>query len=689
MAAFPARVAIVDDSELPSAAKLAAALERAGFWEIATDQRARIVIKPEFAGFAANTPSITDPKLVEALIDLLCDRGFANVAVAGSADSSALWAENRDMFALADLMGYRFETVRGRAYDIVDLGDAAESMAFPQHSVLRGESLSSTWRDADIRIVFANNRTDEAAGYALCLDTLIGVLPRVDKDLHYRRRRDPGDVVTALLDAAPPHFCLIDAIVSAHGTCGQRAPQAAMTDTIIAATDPVLADYVGALKMGLDPAISPLFSRVAQERPLPRHYTISGSLAPYTGWVNVPELNLRTTQQRRSDTTLDRLVEPWLQRLDTELFPLKQPLDARMNATLSEYFSNNDWLFVLASALLGTIGQMLDSYRVLFNKDVLSQRSVPLGIDIDELPKDAFDRLVDELTQLEAVAMAAPVVSDELRWRSVEKSVVFNYARLMPIDFDVFMQKVDVARTIQFMNDYLGGIVIPLAHDERGRPIRQAERNIYLPQPNYLVLYRGKPIDVSKLEVVEYTDDRHRLLWRTIASENSSAVHDDGIATFQRTGDGTLITIMGRQQFTLPLFWQVFDLDIVPDLKAKLVTHAYQTFFDRTIANFEALVEGRDIRIGRPADEPTAYPTEQLMPLLRKIGDLAMPLIQRALQPQGSGGDTHRWTDPDGFTHVLPCTEVQVGEPDLWLREIKRFFEGFGHAVQRDLTRTA
>ena len=206
------------------------------------------------------------------------------------------------------------------------------------------------------------------------------------------------------------------------------------------------------------------------------------------------------------------------------------------------------------------------------------------------------------------------------------------------------------------MNDYLGGVVVALAHDASGRPVRQAERNIYLPQPNYLVLYQGKPIDVSKLEVVEYAADRHRLYWKTVLSENDSATYDDGIATFERTGDGTRVTITGRQQFTLPMFWQVFDPDIVPGLKARLVTHAYQTFFDRTIANFEALVEGRDIRIGRPVDEPAPPPVEQLMPLLQQIGEIAMPLL-RQLAGRNDGtmaGADHR-IDSDGFVHITPA----------------------------------
>jgi hypothetical protein len=145
----------------------------------------------------------------------------------------------------------------------------------------------------------------------------------------------------------------------------------------------------------------------------------------------------------------------------------------------------------------------------------LHHREVPLGIDLAAIEDAAFGRLVDELTRLEPIATAAPQMSDALRWRTVEGAVVFSYIRTLPIAFDTFVQCVDVARTIRSMNDYLGGVVVPLVHDDAGRPVRQAERNIYLPQPNYLVLYHGKPIDVSKLEVVEYSADRHRLYWTT------------------------------------------------------------------------------------------------------------------------------------------------------------------------------
>ena len=665
--------------------RLAAALDRAGFWDIVTGTP-RILIKPEMAGFVANSPTATDPALVEALIDLLHDRGFEDVAIATASDTSALWAANRDVYALSDLLGYRFVTAHGRSYDIIDLADTPDDTVFPRESALHSTGLSREWLEADIRIVFTKNRTDEATGYALTLDTLIGTLPLADKDLHYRHRRHPGDVVSALLDVAPVHFCLIDAVVSAHGASGQRAPTPIATDTIIATPHPVLADYAGALRMGVDPAASALFSQVQRNHPLPRRYTVAGSLAPYADWINVPASLRRTTEMRGAAEMLDRLVAPWLQRLDTESFPLKQPIDARLNATIAPFLADRQWLMTLANTLAGLIGKTIASYRTMFDKEALHHQAVPLAINTTAIPDQAFADLVDELTALEPVAQSATTISDTLRWRYVEKAVVFSYTRPLPIPFELFVHKVDIARTIQFMNDYLGGVVIPLAHDTTQRPIRQAERNIYLPQPNYIVLYQGKPIDVSKLEVVEYAPDHHRLYWKTIASENGSATYDDGIATFARDASGTRVSIIGRQQFTLPLFWQVFDLDLVPEIKSVLVTHAYQTFFDRTLANFEALVEGRDIRLGRPTDEPSPLPLEQLVPLLQKLGEAAMPLLQRIMQrspPETT--EPEQWVDADGFTHVLPATaEAAIGS-DRWLSEISRFFEGFRQAAQRDL----
>ncbi len=659
----------------------------------------RLVIKPELAGFTAASPLATDPSLVEALIDLLHDRGFADVAVVAAADSSALWAENRDLYALSDLLGYRFVTPQGRTYDIVDLADAADETVFPLGSALHGTGISRAWIDADIRIVFAKNRTDEEAGYALGLDTLIGVLPLADKSLHYRRRRHPGDVVAALLAAAPVDFVLIDAVTSAHGAAGRRSPDPVDTNTLIAASDIVLADYIGALKMGLDPVVSPIFARVVQSHPLPTRYTVSGSLAPYAGWQNIPVAVLRSARARAGAVALDRLVEPWLQRLDPALFPLKNPLDARMNATLADFFADtaespiSRWLLVAANLLLGLVGQVIESYRTMFDKDALHRRAVPLGIDTTSIDDAAFDRLVGELIQLEPIAAGAPEMSDGLRWRYVEGAVVFRYGRTLPVDFDTFVRSVDVSRTIQFMNDYLGGVVVPLAHDETGRPFARRNATSICRNRTTSCSTRASRSTCASSRSSNMAPTATGCTGRRFGSENDSATFDDGIATFERSAEGTSICILGRQLFTLPLFWQVFDLDLVPDIKSVLVTHAYRTFFDRTLANFEALVEGRDIRIGRPVDEPATVTAEQIIQLLGRVGEIAAPLLQHMTNlPAPSQAKEYRDTDADGFVHVRPAAQSQqpaaetMSDIDRWIMEIARFVGGLQQAAERDLT---
>ncbi|HEY5248993.1 MAG TPA: hypothetical protein VIJ15_11170, partial [Dermatophilaceae bacterium] len=220
-----------------------------------------------------------------------------------------------------------------------------------------------------------------------------------------------------------------------------------------------------------------------------------------------------------------------------------------------------------------------------------------------------------------------------------------------------FVARVDIAAGISLMADYLGGRRVPISVDDQGRVARQAERNLYLPQPNYLALWGGEPIDVCKIELVQRDTGEHRLTWRTVDSPNGSATWDDGSLTFTDLGDGgTRVTVRGRQLFTLPRSWaglgqDVFDL--LPELKTPLVEDAYRRFFTGTFDNLEACFEGRPFRIGRPApggDEPLA--TE----LLHQLFGLAQSwLAERSAGDPGLAGGSAREqpgeVDLHGFTH--------------------------------------
>src|SRR5690606_33777873 len=126
---------------------------------------------------------------------------------------------------------------------------------------------------------------------------------------------------------------------------------------------------------------------------------------------------------------------------------------------------------------------------------------------------------------------------------------------------------------------------------------------------------------VCKLEFIEYKPRSHKIFWRTIGSLNGSAEFDDGIVAFEHEGrNQTRVTIVARQKFTLPLFWQAINLDLAPTIKNPLVVDAYTRYFRQTIANFEAQYQGRESRIGRPAPSQPVDPMEMLAELLGRLG---------------------------------------------------------------------
>jgi uncharacterized protein (DUF362 family) len=696
-------------------ALLGFAARKGGLWELldaACQQKGkapgglRIVIKPDLLAFSADSPTATDPRLVEALVDFLHDRGYSQVNLVASADSSGLWAENRDVFAIADLLGYRFATPKGRPYEVLDLSQDLVTVEFPQGALLHGSSVSQQWMNADFRIIFSKNKTDEADGYRLCLDSLIGILPLSDKDYYYRHRFNAADVVLELLGTAPAQFALIDAIVSSHGSGGLRAPLSISTNTLIASPCTALADFVGAVKMGVDPYVSRIGDTVFRSDKFPSHHHIEGTLTAYAGWKPVHPVVTDAVRKRERWVEMSRTLQPWIQQLDLSAFPLKDPIDARANEFLASRLGGIDSdlgtfaLYVLANYGLGLVFDAAKNYQTLSAKDSIRQRHVPLGIDPATFRLSQFEAPLHELMQLRDLLRDGQFSADGLRWRYIDRAVLFEIEETFPVPFDEFIAAVDISKTIQFMNDYLGGTIVQVKRDAQRRPTHQAERNLYLPQPNYLVLTGGDMIDVTKLEYVQYSAKQHQMCWKTIKSDNGSATYDDGIITFRRTRDHTHVSIFGRQLFALPLPWQIINLDLMPVLKSRLVTAAYSTFFQRTFSNFEALLEGRDIYLGRKWHAPSEQQASE--PLLREVvGKRVMsfikeqgPLFARVMR--GADGGSPLYTDALGFAHFAapdkngsdrasPGSSPRLEDSDLLVRQWGQFWTELVDAARRDV----
>ncbi|MHB8184578.1 MAG: hypothetical protein ACYDDU_00575 [Dermatophilaceae bacterium] len=148
-------------------------------------------------------------------------------------------------------------------------------------------------------------------------------------------------------------------------------------------------------------------------------------------------------------------------------------------------------LLGLLTAVAGVVDQT-HGWSVPFAKDRVSQLEVPVGFDPRSFAADEYDALPAFSAPFERLLEGLPIGSgtgaESMRWRMLDGAVVFETARVMAADFGQFVARVDVAAGISLMADYLGGRRVPVSVDDEGRVVWQAERNLYLPQPNYLVI---------------------------------------------------------------------------------------------------------------------------------------------------------------------------------------------------------
>jgi hypothetical protein len=306
----------------------------------------------------------------------------------------------------------------------------------------------------------------------------------------------------------------------------------------------------------------------------------------------------------------------------------------------------------------------------MFDKDSLRQSEASLNIDPADIPARAYEALPAELGFQAELLRGVAADAQGVRWRFDDGAVLFDGARRFPIPFAAFVEAVPIHRAIQFMNDYAGGRAFVTRRDRRGRALRQIERNLYLPQPNYTALGGGVTIDVTKIELVDYAPQRQRMFWKTVKSANGSALADDGIVTFEALGADTLVTIWGRQHFVLPPLWAAIDRELTPAMKKTLVSEAYGRFFQRTFANFEAVAEGRDVRIGRPwsqASEGEPLPVEQIAEAVKRVtpeGGFDLSAMVKSVL--GRGGDARPEPDridADGFRHFQGAGRAPADSP--------------------------
>ncbi len=287
-------VASIKDPDKTKA--LDAVLEKTGFFDLVASKlqisgkrpdEFSIVIKPNFM-FAYNRDdhsTYTDPELVEHLVDVLRSSGFGNLAVVEAQSTYGEYFDKRSVIEVADYLGYKVDGSRG--YRVVDMTtDACEHLFLGAH--LGNHPVPLTWKNADLRISFAKNKTHAYAYYTLTLKNIYGALPLADKFSEYHTGRDIYHTTIEYLKAYPVHFGLIDAHLSADGPFGVFADsEPNPTETIIGGEDLVAVDWVGATKMGIDPKISQYMELAVRAFGKPE-IKLVGDPNPYLPWLNVP-----------------------------------------------------------------------------------------------------------------------------------------------------------------------------------------------------------------------------------------------------------------------------------------------------------------------------------------------------------------------------------------------------------------
>jgi hypothetical protein len=496
-------------------------------------------------------------------------------------------------------------------------------------------------------------------------------------------------------------MAVIDAFTSSHGSAGVRKASPVETRTIIAAADPLAADSIAARKMGIEPATSKITAYALDAVGLSGEIKVTGDRGAYAGWRNVHPVIAGAAQACNRWPQAAWLLRTLTQSVNRDLFPFKDLTTDRLNAFLVRFAGNPDadplafWLTAVIGYSIGAAGGSVEAWRIMASKDSLHRADVALGIDPQAFTDDEYDAVREHVLSMKSLLDPIEPDGEGLRWTFLERSQLFEYSRVIAVPFEAFVARVDVSLTNQFMNDYLGGRIVVTARDGQGRPVRQAERDIYLPQPNFMALSNGKPIDVMKIECAEYSTVRHTLYWRLVKSENGSAAYDDALVSFEKTGEGlTRATIFGRQEFSIPSLWSFVDLPSNNALKRYLVTDAYHKFFARSFANFEAVAEGRDVRLGQTWHPDRGEPGGEDAPSLQVIGTAIETLLNKipvgGLQSlkrmiaDDSGDAAEGELDADGFVHFAGKFAQKEAQPAA-REDAAAFFKDLVEALRKDL----
>lgn len=208
----------------------------------------RVAVKTTFMmSYDRRDPSThVDLALAEELALLLREYGASSVNYLEAPNHFDRFYTGRSVAEVARYLGFESEH-----YQVVDVSSDQVTHAFRRG--IGQDSVSRTWRDAEVRIAFGKMRTHPSWLVHLTMNGLESLGRRVDELIFRDRQAELMAGMMMLVDAFPPHLGLLDATHHVpDGLTGILGdPHPSHPGRLYAARDPLALDLVAARHMGI------------------------------------------------------------------------------------------------------------------------------------------------------------------------------------------------------------------------------------------------------------------------------------------------------------------------------------------------------------------------------------------------------------------------------------------------------